>query len=559
MIGAEYIENVLYEAGIRHVFGYSGSMMLRIMDTIYQKDRITFHQMFHEQAASFAANGYARISGSIGVALVTSGPGAINVLAGIADAYLDSIPLLCITGQDNSHNVLRRNNARMNGFQDIKIADIVKPIVKYSVIIKSQKEIVYELEKAIYIANEGRKGPVLVDIPMDFQYLKMPEDIFHFAIKKKRRRLECDIGMITRRLMQAKRPLILIGGGVRLAHIGEELGEFLSRTHIDAVTTLNGIDSGIKAYGFSGLFGCLYANIAVYCADLIIALGTRLGQQQVGKSISDYTQADIIHVDIDKAELGRVFEQEIKIHEDLSSVVQALNKWRTKTQYEVPREWREKLLEWKEMYSNNRYKIKTDGGVDPIMLVKEITSSLPIDSIITADVGQNEMWTAQGIVRIGESRFLCSSGYGSMGFSLPAAIGASYANPNRDIVAFMGDGGFQMNMQELEYLKLHQINIKLIIFNNNTLGMMREVQRAHYDGKYYGSNINEFQCPNLKKIADAYNMPYYLVEKNSDLNVMEILCNTKSCIVDCRVNIDCQMKNRYDDVDRIKEASLCFR
>ncbi len=558
MIGAAYIERILYESGIRHIFGYPGSMMLRIMDTVYKKGRITFHQMFHEQAASFAASGYARASGEIGVVLVTSGPGAINALAGVADAYLDSIPLLCITGQDNSNNVLRKNGARMNGFQDIRIADIARPIVKYSVMVKTQEEMIYELEKALYIANEGRKGPVLIDIPMDFQYLEMPDKILRFFPENRNEGSDCDITLIASRLMQAKRPLVLVGGGVRWANVGADLNAFLSKTGLEAVVTLNGIDSGINAYGFSGLFGSIYANMAIYCSDLIIALGTRLGNRQVGKNISDYTHADIVHVDIDKTELGRIFANEVRVFNNLSFVIKALNNWELKAQYEVPDRWKKQLLEWKEEYRESRYTIKPNDGINPINFVKTIVDCLQAGSIIVADVGQNEMWTAQGIDRIGELRFLCSSGYGSMGFSLPAAIGASYVYDDRKVVAFMGDGGFHMNMQELEYIKLHRNNIKIIVFNNNTLGMMREVQRVHYDHKYYGSNTAEFQCPDLRKIAYAYDIPYYIVEKESDFDITKWLENNNPCIVDCRVNMDCQMKNRYDDMELIKEAKLLF-
>lgn len=562
MIGSDCIENLLYQHGVRHVFGYSGSMMLRIMDSIYRKGRIEFHHTFNEQGAALAADGYARMTGKLGVVLVTSGPGAINALAGVADAYLDSVPLLCITGQDYSSHVQCCNGARMNGFQDLDIAAISKTITKYSVQIQSQGEMGYEMEKAMEIAVSGRKGPVLVDIPMDFQFMEMPESVLRYFGEADGGPMQPTIDqihMLTEQLQIAQRPLIITGGGTRMAGASRELSTLVERTGIPLVCTLNGLDCGAPIYGFAGMFGKTYANLTIKSADLIIAIGVRFGNQQVGKLPVDYTSAQILHIDVDKSELGRIFKEETGVLADAKVFLQKLQEWADAYSYRIPAKWEQILQDWKKELSGRDY-VNCQELMDPVHVVQTLCKHASVNDVVVADVGQNEMWTAQGFVTGKGLRFLCSSGYGTMGFSLPCAIGASYANSTGSIYSFMGDGGFQMNMQELAFLKLHPRRLKCIVFNNGTLGMMREVQKLYYDSKFYGNNEADFFCPDLQALAHTYDLHYFLLSCNDNKKIYEeIAACQEPCIVDCRVSRDSREHSRADDASLLNERLRWLR
>lgn len=554
MNGAEFIVDTLVRNGIKDVFGYSGSAMLKIMDTMIESGKIHFIQNFHEQASAFAADAYSRVKGEMGCVLATSGPGTINILGGIADAYYDSIPLLAITGQDYSNNVTRKNGVRQNGFQDLDIVSVSKPITKYSVLISSIDDLAFELEKAIWIANEGRKGPVLVDVPIDIQFAEMPLSPRHFRKPLAEYCVPASVlNEFNHMLSLSRRPVILAGGGIRLANAVDELKKFTEYTKIPVVATLNGIDCGLPIYGFSGLYGQTYANRVIYNADYLFVLGARMGQRQVGKKLEDYTLAKIVHVDIDSNELGRALEEEVSIVSDLKVFLNAYNKeFLTKENaYTCEKGWLSQIEEWKSsLYTRN----ELNEGLDPVNFVRKLAQMLPEESIMTADVGQNQMWVAQGLEMGRGLRVLNSSGYGSMGFSLPAAIGASIAHPQNVVCAFMGDGGLHMNIQELEFLKLHHPNVKCIVFNNNTLGMMREVQKLYYNNHFYGSNIEVFQSPDLEKLADAYGVSYVCIESINDLDVLSAVFEKEdSYIIDCRIQFESLLINRYDELLIIKE------
>ncbi|MCM1251826.1 MAG: thiamine pyrophosphate-binding protein [Clostridium sp.] len=541
MTGADYIVNLLLRKGITEVYGYPGSAMMKLMDTMIQSEKISFRQNYHEQACAFAADGYARTTGEMSVLLVTSGPGAINALAGIADAYCDSIPMLCITGQDNTSYVLRNGQTRQKGFQDLNIASIAAPITKYSVMITSIENLAYEMEKAITIANTGRKGPVLVDIPLDIQFALMPDVLRHYEDKcninseVKSNDIEKSLEMIR----QATRPLILAGGGIRLSGAVEEFRTFLDKTKIPMVATLNGLDCGSAVYGFSGTYGHVYANIALAHTDCLLVLGARLAKHQVGKELDKYTSAKIIHIDIDDNELERVLKGVLTIKCDIKQYLQEANARLMSHESFSFDKWWKQLDFWKRQ-TDFLYQESV------IEYIRAISLKLSTETVVTADVGQNQMWVAQGISLKGNMRLLNSGGYGSMGFSLPAAIGASIARNNQMVVAFMGDGGFQMNIQELQYLKLNNPNIKCIIFNNNTLGMMKDVQRQFYNSHFCGSSPEYYQCVNVSNIAQAYGLKYYLVDLDSAWDDTSYLNNSDACLVECIIRDDVRLLNKYD-------------
>lgn len=553
MIAAEYIAQYLVKLGVKTVFGYDGSMMLKVADEISLTNKIAYLQTFHEQGAGFAADAYARVSGELGVAIVTSGPGAINVLAGVADAYADSIPVLFITGQDYSTALLTENTARVNGFQDLKIAAVAAPITKYSTMITCVEDVAYELEKATDIALEGRKGPVLIDIPMDIQFAQMPEEVKHYKREISVEQTKIDIDKVLCALKLSKRPVILVGGGVRSANAVDEVEEFAKMLDIPVVTTLNGIDAYVESLGFSGLYGNTVANLAIYNADLLLIFGARMGQRQVGKKVEQYTNARIIHIDIDSVELGRVLKEDISIHSDLKEFLDKIKGHLDMNVSYRHISWNKTIKAWNGMYENNC--LVNHDGIDPVAFVRKISRMADENTVFTNDVGQNQMWVCQGINLKKGQRLLNSSGYGSMGFSLPAAVGASIWNKDNLTVSFSGDGGFHMNMQELQFVAMYNLNIKCIVFNNNTLGMMREVQRLYYNNHFLGSNEGEFRCVNLKKLADVYDMRYFCIDSMKQCEVLEQeFKRTGPCIIECKVQFESYLLNRYDELDIIEKS-----
>ena len=348
--------------------------------------------------------------------------------------------------------------------------------------------------------------------------------------------IDCKYDEICDYLRSAKRPVIVVGGGVRLSDSTQLLKQLCERTHIPVVTTLNGFDAYHNKIGFSGLYGMPSANISIRNADLILALGTRFGNRQVGKKPEEYSKARIVHVDCDAFELKRVFKNEVQIQADIHTFIKGLLE-RVDVSCRASDEWNSQIEKWKKEYDPFVY--LNDNGIDPVRFVEYVSKIAPEYTIYTNDVGQNEMWVCQGLKLKQNQRLLSSSGYGSMGFSIPAAIGSGIAEPNACIVSFMGDGGFQMNMQELQFIKIHKMNIKCCVFNNNTLGMMRDVQRIYYNSHFLGSDTDLFQCPDLERIAWTYSMKYIRIEDENDYYLMEERMNNKdACIIDVRISID---------------------
>lgn len=557
MTVAAYLAKFLKEKQVKHIFGFQGSAMLKMLDEIMETGCIQYIQGFHEQAASFAADAYARVSGRIGVTIATSGPGAVNIIGGIVDSYFDSVPTLFITGQDYSGNVIGNTVYRQNGFQDLDIVSMVKKVTKYSVCLDQPENIAYELEKAEYLATNGRKGPVLIDIPIDIQFAQIDEaELPHY--EPELQPLSCYDGKydeVIQMLREAQRPLILVGGGIRLSGGCAEVNKLKDCLNIPAVTTLNGLDGIDGAYGFSGLHGHTYANIALYNADLVLALGTRFGQRQVGKKAELYTNAAVIHVDIDQNELGRSVPERLSIHADVRDWLEEFNKKILTCNLPDYTVWNNTLNELKlrEFTCTEVNHL----GLDPIHVIRRISEAAPAPSVLTGDVGQNQMWLSQGVSKKEGMRIFSSSGYGSMGFSLPASIGAYYADEKATVFAISGDGGIQMNIQELQLLSIRQINIKVIVFNNQNLGMMRETQKRYYNSHFYGNNPNEFSCVDLKALSLAYHLQYIRIEKEKDLDMLpEIMDDKRPYLVECVIQMDSMLINRYDEYDRIGNLHL---
>ncbi len=544
---AAYVARFLISKNVHHVFGYQGGAILKLVDEMIATGQMSFVQNYHEQGAAFAADAYARLTGKIGVAMATSGPGATNLITGIVNAQLDSIPTLFITGQDYLANITADNGARQNGFQDLDISRIVKSVTKYAVLVTDPARIRYELECAYYHATEGRPGAVLLDIPIDVQFAEVDSDALEgFTPPVLLSPAPMDLSEALQALQHAKRPLILVGGGVRLSDACTELEDFVRLTGIPVISTLNGLDLLEDNFGFAGLHGHTAANLAAQNADLMFVLGARLGQRQVGKIPEKYTKARIIHIDIDPLELRRVFSDEIAIHANLKTALEALTALVARLSLPDYATWRQTIATWKSKYHYNV--LLNQDGLDPVRVVEEMTPFLEPRAVVTCDVGQNQMWVAQAFrVKEGQ-RLLNSVGLGSMGYSLPAAIGAKIAQPERQVVAFMGDGGLQINLQELMLLGVHRLGIKCVVFNNNTLGMIREVQLRYYKENYYGTNPREYGCVNIQMLAQAYGLGYRRIQTLDEVRMLDqVFADPQPYLVEVCLVIDSKLTNRYDE------------
>ncbi len=545
---AECVADFLIAKEIEHVFGYLGGAVAKLIDEMVGTKKIQFIQNYHEQASALAADAYARVNHKIGVAIATSGPGATNLVTGIANAQLDSIPTLFITGQDYYANVSRDNKARLNGFQDLDIVKVVEPITKYAVMLERAEDIRYELEKCYAHATSGRPGAVLIDIPLDIQFTQVlwddlrpyqGEDDTNFYDLSK-------CGQLLELIQSSKRPVILAGGGIQLANSSEYLKDFSQLTNIPVVTTLNGVDAMEGAYSFAGLHGNLVSNIMVRNADLIIALGTRFGQRQVGKDTSKYSNARVVHVDIDIPEFNRVLQSSLNILSPLDVFFEFFLKEYSDTKFPQFLKWNKTAESWKDKY-NNASELNNK-GVKPVIFSKFLIDQLPENSIVCADVGQNQMWVAQAFSKKRGMRLLNSSGLGAMGYSLPAAIGSCYARPTANVVCTTGDGGLQMNIQELMLISHKNLNVKIVVYNNNTLGMMREAQERYYGSRFYGANEDYFRCVDIKGLAAAYGLDYIQITRNDEFDRIKPYIESSSpCIIELVIDIDSKLSNRYDE------------
>lgn len=528
---SDYIVKYLIAKGITDVFGYPGGMVTHLMDSFSKyQGQIKAHVTYNEQGAAMAACGYAQIRGKTGVAYATSGPGATNLITGICNAYMDSIPTLFITGQVNSFEQKGSLKVRQRGFQETDIVSMVEPITKYAIQVNDAKQIKYELDKAFYIANEGRKGPVLLDIAMDVTRTDInPEELLGYICESKplERINFSDIETV---IKHAKRPVLLLGNGIDRDN--KCWKEKLKEIGIPVVTSMISVDTqeGLdNCYGFIGAYGDRTANFIVAKSDVVIAVGARLDVRQVGAKRENFApNSKIIRVDIDKAELEyKVHEDEVGINADANSFLNGLvNIWPKKDYSEwiaICDEIKDKLLGLDERKYNK--------------LVRAISKYIPAKSIVTTDVGQNQVWVAQSFGLKENQRVLFSGGHGAMGYSLPASIGAALAS-NSTVYSFNGDGGIQMNIQELQMIARENLPVKIIIFNNNALGMIRHFQEMYFDKNYFQTTLNGgFTSPNFEKLAEAYSLDYVCAESEAEVDALaEVFTNSKPTIIEIKIN-----------------------
>ena len=520
---SDYIIEFLLSKNINKTFGYIGGAIAHIYHSIDKYKEMEIINCIHEQGAGFAAEGYARITGKSGVAFATSGPGATNLITPIGSCYFDSVPTMFITGQVNTYEYKYDKPVRQIGFQETDIVSIIKPIVKYAVMVDKVEDIRYELEKAYYLSQEGRKGPVLVDIPMNIQRTEVDisslksffdsNEYFELENNKKEKN---NFDEVINLLKESKRPIVLIGGGVRLSNANVELLNYVEKYSIPVVYSLMGKDAISEDYkynlGLIGSYGNRYGNLALANSDLILVLGSRLDTRQTGTSLDTFArEAKIIQVDVDKNELGSKIKIDIEINSDVKDFIATLNKYEINIDIT---EWLKKLKEYKNKFSST---VGFDNNLKIPNYVVSIISKYLQDEDICVDVGQHQMWTAQSLNIKATQRVLFSGGMGAMGFALPASIGACIGSNKRTVV-IAGDGGIQMNIQELEVINRRKLPIKIFVLNNKNLGMVRQFQELYFDKKYLGT-IDDYSVPNLVDIAKAYAIK---ARKIDDISKLEI-------------------------------------
>lgn len=508
--GADIMIKCLEAEGVTTVFGYPGAAICPFYDSLY-KSNIKHILVRMEQSAVHAANGYSRCSNKVGVCVATSGPGATNMITGIATAYSDSIPVICITGQ------VKRELLGRDVFQEADITGACEPFVKHSYLVNDTKDLPRVFKEAFHIATTGRMGPVLIDIPQDVQEeeietFEYPESVDIVGYKPNVRGHKMQIKKAVELIKKAERPLIVAGGGVLSSGSKLKLVKFAETTGIPVISTLMGIgvmpSEHMRYLGMLGSHGKKYANRALHESDLLIVCGARLGDRAVARPDQVSKTSKIIHIDIDPAEIGKNVKTTVPIVGDMKNVIEKLIE--EIGDYHIPHEWGETYSDWKE----NLYRTPpvTEGFVEPRSLVAKLSFMMKSKGILVADVGQNQIWCANNF-RIREGRFLTTGGMGTMGYSVPAAIGAKLARPTRDVVAVCGDGSFQMNLTELGTIMQNNIDIKIIVMRNNRLGMVRELQTKQYESRYSATILAD---PDFKEIAKAYGIKSAEVNSNEE-------------------------------------------
>lgn len=523
-----YIAQFLKSKGIQTVFELQGGMITRIIDELYRDGSFEIVSMHHEQAAAFAADAYARIKNKPGVALATSGPGATNLITGIGNCYFDSVPAIFITGQVNLNEQKGDKAIRQLGFQEADIVPIVKPITKAAYAIKTAEEFPAILNEAYRISMEGRQGPVLIDLPMNLQIADCGD--FEEFIQEDVQYAEQDeintfITSFHKAYAECENPLILVGRGVRISNSIEYLLKLSEQLDLPVVTSLNGIDcipfEHPNRVGLIGSYGNRWANYALGSADLLLVLGSRLDNRQTGADTDSFkANKQIFHIDIEAPELNnRITDCEI-LHTDLQSFFKQLDLTVFKSRY---------FSDWKTEINNKKLE-KSDiseltkiEGINPNKFVHLLSKSSIQAAAFTTDVGSNQMWVAQSIELTKQQQLLSSGGMGAMGYSLPAAIGACFAANRQPVVSISGDGGFQINIQELETIQRNQLPIKIIILNNHCLGMIRQFQDSYFESAYQ-STVWGYGAPDFVALAKAYG-----IEASNINNEAEIEIELKKC------------------------------
>jgi len=520
---AAYLAESLPRYGVTHVFELVGGMITVMLDALHQNPKLTVVSMHHEQAAGFAAEGFTRTSNKPAVAMGTSGPGATNLLTAIASCYFDSIPVIFITGQVNTSEMRTKGKGRQGGFQETDIVSMCKPVTKEAFLITEPSDFPRMLEKAFEIAQSGRPGPVLIDIPMDIQRSVIIAHTSTTAEPKQNRTEKSDsdfLDLLHDALSKSEKPLIISGGGIRSANAGKLLELCVTAWGIPVVTSLLGIDSIPASHpqrvGFIGSYGNRWANHAIAESDLLLVLGSRLDIRQTGSDIPGFKgNRKIFHVDIDPGELNNHVTGSTATKEDLTSFLSAALE-RLHLDPCQWSDWRNEIAQYQEKWPDTNENISPD-GINPNIAMRQICAAWEEIGAFVTDVGQHQMWAAQSVQLRQSQRFLTSGGMGSMGFGLPAAIGASMADPSNPVCLVAGDGGLQCNIQEFQTLVRLGLPIRIIVFDNGCHGMVRQFQESYFESRYYSTQWG-YSAPDFQSIANAYGMPATSVTTHRELD-----------------------------------------
>jgi len=539
--GAQIIVESLLKEKVEYMFGYPGGVVIPIFHEIFNAP-IKFILSRHEQGAIHAADGYARASGRPGVVLATSGPGATNLITGIATAHLDSVPLVVFTGQ------VSRDMIGNDAFQEVDITGITRPISKHNYLVQDIKDLATIIKEAFYIATTGRPGPVVIDVPVDisnslykFEY---PDKISIRSYKPTYEGHPGQIKKACRLIESSKRPVIYSGGGVIISNASEELREFVKLTGIPITTTLLGMGAFPETDPLSlemlGMHGTYYANTAVHESDLLIAVGARFDDRVTGKITNFIPNAKVIHIDIDPASVSKNVMVDVPIVGDCKKILAAINKEIKPIKID---EWVKEVKKLKKENPLSYTDSKDDNEIKPQYVVEQLYKLTKGDAIITTEVGQNQMWAAQFYKYTQPRSFISSGGLGTMGFGLPAAIGAQLARPDKKVIDIAGDGSIQMNVQELIVAAQHKLPIIIAILNNGFLGMVRQWQQLFWEKRYSHTCINF--SPDFVKLAEAYGCVGMRVTKKSEVDdaiKKALKINDKPIIIDFNV---CREENVY--------------
>jgi acetolactate synthase-1/2/3 large subunit len=526
------------------VFGYPGGMVTHLMDSLYKNKNITTQICYNEQGAGFAACGYAATSGKLGVAFATSGPGATNLLTALCHAQFESLPVLFITGQVNTDEAKGDLPVRQKGFQETDIVSMVRNVTKYATYVSSAKDLPTVLATAIRIAKDGRAGAVLLDIPMNVQRAEVDisqiaEDNSNSMKSNAQTNTQKTLDILLENLSLAKKPLILAGNGLKVSGQAENFRNIVESLPTPIVSSMTAVDilaNSENHLGFIGAYGHRAANIAVHKCDFLISFGSRLDCRQTGADLKRFApEAKLLRFDIDENEFTcKVKQDQIEICADLRELMPLLARMVTenKSVFHVA-----KFAKWldncKSMQARLQSEVKDETPANEI--VRKISRLIPEGAIITTDVGQNQVWVAQSFEFKSGQKMLTSGGHGAMGFSLPAAIGAYYAT-KRKVYAFTGDGGLQMNIQELQWLKREQIPVKVIVLNNNSLGMIRHFQEMYFESEFsYTVKDRGYTAPNFAKIAAGYDIRGCEIQNVDVLGQIDFWHNDEPAVFDVSI------------------------
>ena len=536
--GAEILIDALCYEGVDTIFGYPGGAVLHIYDELWRaRERVTHYLVRHEQGAVHMAEGYARSTGKVGCVLVTSGPGATNAVTGIANAYMDSTPIVVITGQVPRHLI------GTDAFQEVDTVGITRPCVKHNYLVRDPRDLAAVVREAFHLARTGRPGPVVIDIPKDVtaarsSYSRLDHVSFPFSTSRKKAP-QADVAKAVTKILNAKRPVLYVGGGIANSGADEPLRAFAEAFQLPVAPTLMGLggfQSGHQlSLGMLGMHGTYAANMAVAESDLLIAIGVRFDDRVTGKLATFAPHASIIHVDIDPANIGKNVAPTLSIAADAQEVLEQFLSYtkqikaaELKKSVAAREAWWDKIRAWQLSqplrFSGSQSQIK------PQSVIRELHKLTKGEAIITTDVGQHQMWVAQFYPFTRTRQLITSGGLGTMGFGLPAAVGAQLASPDRLVVAVVGDGGFQMTNQELATAVQYNLPVKILIMNNGYLGMVRQWQEMFYDRTY--SEVDISVAPDFVKLAEAYGAAGFRATKPDELHdVLSAALNHKGVAV----------------------------